>query len=449
MGLRLSSPLSGTCAQTIDPQRDPVHIARMSFEFTPPGIDIAAATAALDSAAPAWRDAPENPEARRALSSALLGMERLYARIRLRLARVAPAELAGNLASTFAAWHDARNTPETQTALARAVAGMAALTAQMKHDLAAHPAPAADDPRVITTTAALADFCAKAAASPFVAVDTEFMRVETYHAQPCLIQLAISATEAVAVDPLSPGIDLSPLDALLANPDVVKVFHAGQADIEIFHDRTRRVPAPVFDTQVAAGLCGHAKNPGYKALANAVLGIDIDKETQMTDWAVRPLSPRQITYAIGDVSHLCTIYERLRAKLESSGKLGAARKKMIPLTNPRNYTRNPHETWPRPRLRDGNRRVYAAHRALWIWRETQAQKLDVPRSRILRDNVFMDIATRIPKTAEELADIPGLPQGFAEGKMGQSLVAALVALDGEPSAKPPLPHAPQHIRNLL
>jgi len=293
---------------------------------------------------------------------------------------------------------------------------------------------------VITTTESLAAFCHRAARVPFVAIDTEFIRESTYWPHLCLVQLAISPQDAVAVDPLAPGIDLSPLDALMANENVLKVFHAGRQDLEIFLQRTGSLPAPIFDTQVAAMVCGFGESVSYEKLVNRLVGAHLDKGSRYTDWAARPLSPRQITYAIGDVTHLCRVYEKLAADLAESGRIEWVAEEMAALTDISTYRPDVRDAWRRLKPRTENRRFLAILRELAAWRELEAQKRDVPRGRILRDEVLMEIAAHAPKSAAELSHLRGLSQGFGEGKMGQAALAAIRA-----GAELPEADCPQHL----
>ena len=216
---------------------------------------------------------------------------------------------------------------------------------------------------LITTSDALADFCAAISDAPYIAVDTEFLRERSYYAHLCLVQVAYGEHFA-AIDPLAPGLDLSPLRDLLLDEDIVKVFHAASQDLEIFLDKLGRVPGPVFDTQIAASVCGLGEQPGYASLVSQMLGIEVDKASQVTDWSVRPLTDRQLDYALSDVTHLCKVYEMLVERLEKTGRGAWISEEMEALHDPSKYRTNPREAWQRIKLRRPKRRTLAVLREL-------------------------------------------------------------------------------------
>lgn len=276
----------------------------------------------------------------------------------------------------------------------------------------------------IADSATLAELCHRASGSPFVTVDTEFMRERTYWAQLCLIQLA-TPDEAAAIDALAPGLDLTPLFQLLDNPRVLKVFHAARQDLEIFHHLTGRVPGPLFDTQVAAMVCGFGDAVSYETLAGQLAQVRIDKSARFTDWAQRPLSERQITYALADVTHLRRIYLALAQRLTASNRASWLQEEMATLLDPATYRMDPEEGWRRFKPRTAKPRLLAVLKEVAAWREREAQRRDVPRNRVIRDETVMDIAGHAPATIDDLARVRGLSRSFAEGRLGEELIAAV------------------------
>jgi ribonuclease D len=277
---------------------------------------------------------------------------------------------------------------------------------------------------LVTDTAELNALCARLRTERFVTVDTEFMRERTYWPELCVVQLAGEAEVAV-VDALAPGLDLGALGALLADTAVEKVFHAARQDIEIFVLRFGDVPRPLFDTQVAAMVAGFGDQVGYDSLVSALTGGHIDKAHRFSDWAARPLSPAQIAYAAADVTHLRRVYEQLRARLEKEGRLDWVAEEMALLTNPATYHPDPETLWERLRPRTSNRRMLGVLRAIAAWREREAQHANIPRSRMLKDETLLEIAATAPDAPEQLARARGVTRGFAEGRIGTSLLAAI------------------------
>ncbi|MDE2198193.1 MAG: ribonuclease D [Rhodospirillales bacterium] len=296
-------------------------------------------------------------------------------------------------------------------------------------------------PVLITTTAELEDLCSRLRREQFVTVDTEFMRERTYWPELCVVQLA-SDTDVAVVDALAPGIDLAPLGALLADPAVVKVFHACRQDIEIFVQLFGDVPRPLFDTQVAAMVAGFGDQVGYDALVAALAGGSIDKAHRFSDWAARPLSPAQITYAAADVTHLRPVYETLRARLEREGRLAWVAEEMAVLAEPATYRPDPDQLWERLKPRTSNRRMLGVLRAIAAWRDREAQHSNIPRGRMLKDEALLEIAAIAPDNVDALARARGVTRGFAEGRMGASLLAAIAAARALPESA--LPEAPSH-----
>jgi ribonuclease D len=298
---------------------------------------------------------------------------------------------------------------------------------------------------LIDNSDALAAFCRRQAGAGYVTVDTEFMRDKTYWPQLCLVQIA-GPDEAAAIDPLAPGIDLSTLFALMADPKLLKVFHAARQDIEIFVNLTGAVPAPFFDTQVAAMVCGFGDAVSYETLASRLAGARIDKSSRFTDWSHRPLTERQLQYALMDVVPLRAAYEKLAARLEKSGRSSWLAEEMGALTDLATYRQDPAEAWRRFRLRSNNRKLLALVQALAAWREVAAQQRNLPRNRVLRDESVLEIAAHAPTTVADLARTRGLGRNFAEGKLGAEVLAAIarvLAASERDYPEPPPQHEPE------
>jgi ribonuclease D len=289
---------------------------------------------------------------------------------------------------------------------------------------------------LITSTESLAAFCAAHADAEFVTIDTEFMRERTYWPKLCLVQLG-GADEVVAVDPLAKGINLAPLFELLANPKVLKVFHAARQDVEIFYNLTGKVPAPMFDTQVAAMVCGFGDSVSYETLCNQLANAKIDKSSRFTDWSNRPLTERQITYALGDVDYLRTVYVKLRDQLQKSGRADWVKEEMAELTALETYAIVPMEIWRRFKWRADKPRQRAILRELAAWRELEAQRINVPRNRIVRDEALMEIAYHPPESAHDLSRIRGLSTGFAESRQGKEILEAVGRANAVPANECP------------
>jgi ribonuclease D len=278
--------------------------------------------------------------------------------------------------------------------------------------------------RLIKTTDDLSQFCTQLAQRDFVTVDTEFIREQTFWPRLCLIQLA-GPDEQGIVDPLEPGIDLAPFYALMADERVVKVFHAARQDLEIVWTQARLIPHPIFDTQVAAMVCGFGESVSYVNLVKQVTGRDLDKTSRFTDWARRPLSEKQLTYALGDVTHLRDVYKRLKAELEATGRLRWLDEEMATLTDARTYETRPEDAWRRLKLRVKNRKGLAVLMELAAWRERAAQAQDVPRNRILRDEALYDIASQQPTETAQLSQLRSLSEGFARSARAKEIVEAV------------------------
>lgn len=257
---------------------------------------------------------------------------------------------------------------------------------------------------LITTTEALAAFVERMRAETFVTVDTEFMRDRTYWPKLCLMQIA-GAGEAVAVDPLAPGMDMAPLAALVDDPGVVKVLHAARQDLEIFFRLFGRLPSPLYDSQIAAMVCGFGEEVAYETLVNEIAHGRLDKASRFTDWSRRPLSAAQLAYALGDVTHLRTIYEALSRRIEAAGRTAWVAEEVAGLADPALYQPDPAESWRRLKPRSRDRRFLAVVQRLAAWREREAQRRDLPRNRVIRDDVVMEIAATRPASVEALRDL--------------------------------------------
>jgi len=295
--------------------------------------------------------------------------------------------------------------------------------------------------KLITKTEELAAFCKPLADAEFVTVDTEFMRERTYWPKLCLAQVA-GPEDAAAIDALAEGIDLSPLDELMCNPKVLKVFHAARQDLEIFYLRLNRVPGPLFDTQVAAMVCGHGEAASYESLATRLAKAKIDKSSRFTDWSRRPLSERQITYALSDVTHLRVVYEKLKRQLDKTGRFSWIAEEMAVLNDPGTYRADPELAWRRLKPRGASPRLLAILKEVAAWRERTAQRIDIPRQRLLRDEQLLEIASHAPKSIEELAMTRGLGRGFAEGWQGRELMEAIERARALPESELPVRDKP-------
>jgi ribonuclease D len=277
---------------------------------------------------------------------------------------------------------------------------------------------------LIADSAGLAAFCHRLAAEPFITIDTEFLRDKTFWPQLCLIQLA-SPHEAAAVDALVDGLDLSPLIELLKNRAVVKVFHAARQDLEIFYHMMGEVPAPIADTQVMAMACGFGDSASYETLCGKLANARVDKLSRFTDWSHRPLTDRQLAYALDDVTHLQVIYAKLKKKLEQTRRADWLADEMAILEDPKTYQVRPEEAWRRLKTRSDKPRFLAVLQEIAAWREREAQSRDLPRSRLLKDETLVEIAAHPPKDADALGRMRGLSKNFAEGRMGEAILEAV------------------------
>ncbi|CAA7627741.1 Ribonuclease D [Candidatus Terasakiella magnetica] len=291
---------------------------------------------------------------------------------------------------------------------------------------------------MISDTASLAAFCQRLKSAQFITVDTEFMREKTYWPILCLVQLG-GPDEARAIDPLAPGMDLSPLFELMADTNVLKVFHAARQDVEIFLHLSGAVPTPLFDTQVAAMVCGFGDAVGYETLASQLAKARIDKSMRFTDWSMRPLSEKQVQYALADVTHLRVAYEKLVRKVEKNGRIEWLSEEMGLLTEPGTYRVDPATAWRRLKPRSSSPRFLAVLRELAAWREREAQDRDLPRQRVLKDETLTEIAAHHPSDTTELGRTRGIGKGLVEGKMGQAILEAVKRGLAVPESECPVP----------
>jgi ribonuclease D len=280
---------------------------------------------------------------------------------------------------------------------------------------------------LITTSERLAEFCERLAQAPYVIVDTEFMRENTYYPDLCLVQLS-DGKEAAAVDPKAEGIDLKPmLDLMTDNEDVLKVFHAGGQDIEIFYHLTGRTPHPMFDTQIAAMALGQGEQVGYSNLVDLWLGIQLDKGARFTDWSRRPLDKRQLDYAVADVTHLAEIFPMMLEKLKETGRGQWLDHEMERISDVENYRNEPEKAWERVKVQSRKPEVLGRVRALAAWRELEARRKNIPRGRIMKDETLADIASHPPKTQADLPKVRGLSPAWRDNEIGGRLLQAIAA----------------------
>jgi ribonuclease D len=285
---------------------------------------------------------------------------------------------------------------------------------------------------LITDSAQLAEFCARLAKSNFVAVDTEFMRENTYYPELCLVQMA-DENEAAAIDPKAEGLDMTPmLDLICNNEDVLKVFHAGGQDIEIFYNLTGKTPHPLFDTQIAAMALGQGEQVGYSNLVELWIGLQLDKGARFTDWSRRPLDKRQIDYAIGDVTHLSTIFPMMLDKLVSTGRGLWLDDEMERLANAANYHNEPDNAWKRIKVQSRKPEVLGRLKAMGAWREREAQRKNIPRGRIMKDETLADIASHPPRHQSELPKVRGLSPAWKDNEIGARLIAVIAEAEPLP-----------------
>lgn len=285
----------------------------------------------------------------------------------------------------------------------------------------------------VTDTKALKALVAELEGARYIAIDTEFMRDQTYWPKLCLLQVAAPGIEAI-IDPLAEGIDLAPFYKLLKSPKIVKVLHAARQDIEIFFQQGGVIPDPLFDTQIAAMVAGFGESASYETLARKLAHAEIDKSARFTDWSRRPLSKRQLEYALADVTHLRVVYEALAKQLERTGRASWVAEEIKALQEPSLYKLDPEQAWRRLKPRTTNKRFLAILAALAEWREREAQSRDLPRARVIKDEALLEIAAHPPADAAGLEHIRAVPRGFAASRLGKGLLEALAK--GQ-SAPPP------------
>lgn len=301
--------------------------------------------------------------------------------------------------------------------------------------------------KMIDTTDALNKACARLAQHDFVTLDTEFMRETTFYSKLCLIQMA-SPEEDVLIDPLAPGLDLTAFFDLMRNEAVLKVLHAGRQDIEIFWHHDQCIPAPAFDTQIAAMVCGYGDSVSYEQLAHDLAKARIDKSSRFTDWSQRPLSDAQLHYARSDVTHLRDVYLALKAKLDASGRAHWLADEMRILTSPSTYDMKPEDAWHRLKGRIRKPRDLALLMELSTWRELEARERNVPRSRVLKDDAVIDIVTAAPRSVEALGKLRSIPSGFERSRAGTDILAAVEAgMARDPKTLPSLDRSERRNNN--
>lgn len=293
-----------------------------------------------------------------------------------------------------------------------------------------------DFPILITKQDDVVAFCEAIAGAPYVAIDTEFLRDSTFWPKLCLIQAA-TPDHAAAIDPLAEGVDLAPLLDILADTGTVKVFHAARQDMEIFVRLMGDPPGPVFDTQIAAMVCGFGDSIGYDKLVAAVAREKIDKGPRFTNWAERPLTDEQISYALSDVTHLCVVYERLSSMLKTRGRADWAAEEQNILVEPATYDMAPETAWKRLKTRTEKPRFLSVLQAAAAWREREAMRRDQPRNWVMRDDTLLNVAAQAPRDAGALARCRGLPKGFANSRAGQELLAEVKTAAARPASEAP------------
>lgn len=275
--------------------------------------------------------------------------------------------------------------------------------------------------RLIENTADLEQFCQHLQQQAFITVDLEFLREKTYYAQLCLIQVG-TEEQAAIIDPLAPELDLTPFYKILDTPEIVKVFHSGRQDIEILYLKTGKIPANIFDTQIAAQVFGFGESAGYESLVKNILHLDLDKSCRFTNWSHRPLEKRQLEYALSDVTHLVNIYKYFKQKLEMTGKESWLSDEIEVLTNPETYHTDPYEVWHKIKHRSHNAYFLTILRELAAWREKRAQHKNTPRQSIIKDECLLNIAASCPKNTEELAQIRNIRKDIVNGRLAAEIL---------------------------
>lgn len=291
----------------------------------------------------------------------------------------------------------------------------------------------------------LLKFCEALQGADFLTVDTEFLRERTYYPKLCLLQIA-GPNAAACIDPLADGIDLAPVYALLNNPNVLKVFHAGRQDLEIFYNATGTLPLPIADTQIMAMVCGFGDSVSYETLASKLAKAKIDKSSRFTDWSARPLTPKQAEYALADVTHLRTVFVKLQMELASKNRQHWIDDELAHLVDVKIYQSDPNTAWERLRMRLEKPRAIAVAQKLAAWREREAQQLNIPRGRVMKDETLQELIFHPPHDMAQLLRIRGLPNGFADSRFAPAILQAVAEVEALPeSALPPMP--PQRMQN--
>ena len=297
---------------------------------------------------------------------------------------------------------------------------------------------------LITTQPALQALCDQLATQNYITIDTEFLREKTFWPKLCLIQTAAPDIEAM-IDPLVEGLDLQPFFDLLSNKNLLKVMHGCRQDIEIFYNMTQNIPQPLFDTQIAAMVCGFGDAVGYEALVKGTTGDKIDKTNRFTDWSQRPLSTAQLTYAQADVTHLRGAFEFLQKKLTENNRQTWVREEMEVLLNPALYIQDPANGWQRLRMQDRRPAVIGTLMKVTQWRDTEAQKRDVPRNRVLKDDAMREIALQRPKDKTALSRLRAVPRGFENSRFAAPVLAAVK--EGKKLTTENMPDLPKLVSN--
>ena len=289
---------------------------------------------------------------------------------------------------------------------------------------------------LITESNKLAESCNRLTNEKFLSIDTEFMREKTYYPQLCLIQIA-GEKEAIIIDALAKDINLNPVLELMENKTITKVFHACRQDMEIFYNLNHKIPSPIFDTQIGAMVCGYGESIGYDKLVRQITGIQIDKSSRFTDWSYRPLSKQQLSYALSDVTHLRTVFEALSSQLEKSGRIKWLDEEFKTVLNPETYNTPLDKSWKRLKVKTGKPRFLILIKELCAFREREAQNRNVPRNRVIRDDILLDIAARSPRSPSDLAKVRNLTTQFSQGKLGESILRVVEAANQIPDSDAP------------
>lgn len=287
--------------------------------------------------------------------------------------------------------------------------------------------------KLVTTTEVLEKHCQAIEKAQYITVDTEFLREKTYYPQLCLIQVAGPESD-FAVDTLAPGIDLKPLFKLFNNKNILKVFHSARQDLEIIYKLTKKIPHPLFDTQVAAMVCGFGEAASYETLVRKLAEAEVDKSARFTDWSHRPLTEKQVRYALSDVTYLRTVYEKLVERLDETGRSHWLKEEMEVLTDPATYSALPEEVWQKIRLRGGKSVKFIKRvQGLAKWREEAAQTRDLPRNHVLKEQILLEIAASAPKTIDALSNIRGFSKKMAESAWGKEILDIIHHVDAIPA----------------